>query len=208
MCPSASVACVRLSVFVSVTCGECAVSSPGVLVVVPSGRLSCPALAVLVRFCLVLAGLVSGGCGARRPGWFLHVGGVGALSGFWMPCVGSWSGTVCVSGLCLCVYGCVMGVAPGYLCDLVALFGDALAVEGGPGLRSSSGAAGLLIPRWGGGGWWLFLSCCSWALGWIADSVGGGVCACLRAVAGNAFVPILAVSCLYFCLASFLPIFL
>ena len=47
---------------------------------------------------------------------------------------------------------CIVNVAPPCLCDLVALFGDALTVENGPGLRSSSDTAELLVPRSGGGG--------------------------------------------------------
>ena len=100
-----------------------------------------------------------------------------------------------------------MNVAPSYLCDLITLFSDTLTIENRPRLCSSSDTTKLLVPRSRKrAGDHSF--CCrrSEALEWVANSVErGGICACLQRVAESTFVSMLAV-CLYFCLASFLPI--
>ena len=57
---------VKQSIFISAICGEYAVSSPKMLVVMPSEHLSCLALIILIRFCLVLAKLISNGCNGYR----------------------------------------------------------------------------------------------------------------------------------------------
>ena len=89
-------------------------------------------------------------CGAARLGFACGQGGcsVELLNSLhWLQV----KDRICFK-MMLYVYKCIMNVTPLYLCDLVTLFGDTLTVRDRLGLRSSSGAAGLLVPRSGGGG--------------------------------------------------------
>ena len=108
----------------------------------------------------------------------------------------------------LYVYKCIMNVAPSYLCDLITLFSDTLTVQNRPRLLSSSDTTKLLVPRSrkrAGDHSFVVAAPKLWNEMPIQlrEAVSVPV---FKRFDENTFVPMLAVSCLYFCLASFLPI--
>ena len=153
ICPSTSVTYVKLSIFISATCGEYAISSPKMLVIMPSEHLSCPALTMLICFFFFFflcsrswfqtaatateqgAARLVFACGRNRCSVEL----LNTLH--WL----QFKDRICFK-IMLYVYKCIMNVAPSYLCDLspclVTLFS-----ENRPRLRSSSDTTKLLVPR-------------------------------------------------------------